>query len=759
MATPSAKPGATPTHLSSPHPSGAPLSRTLAHKSPSMKTPSATGPGIAQQTSASGPQYATPVAVPGGVDDPVNFASPSALLALGGYTGISPSPAVHDGLVGTGMNDNDIQNIGMQGIKLGVARDNDQEQRNRIEEVVQLLRARVSGRGISRESVERLSRLEGFESIWQDDNLNIAGNFVDLEIEFYAGQDVVKDVSLRYATPEYTEGVRREEATAVLKRNLAQSPEDAECGKWKPLQEFHENLQWLANLDKLSQEVNCFEALENLEENFKRIWIEESKIGKYGGEYQHLCAGVLGRPTMHKGSRIGLGLQYWVEQAKVLDAKQSPPSPDAMEIDAQNDRDTKSEMEDQDRSWAVMIECEEGYPSLRIAKEWVGTEVFTAGEGTESLPSNGAAGSVNWLDPPQTMRLTHGNHDPMALDSSMLESSPPNRRFVAKLEPALDVPILAASEIYRHLGMQLPQEFKMITYDALLVPEASQLSPSGSIPQIGRRKRRMSVLAIDQKGEQYKKQHDYTFQSFESITGRTIRDLPFSHPRQLADILPILRQYAVLASLIRKTFQVPAKEQATATETSSAAPQDPRDPPIQTIDQLFAAGEDGPIILNNDDPNQERLDLLLGLTSLNENLTETETGLLTPSGDGKDSKQLSKDDVKVDVTLRVQLGQAPALMLLITDQRVQKENTGTDGSVQIPKQIAICFEVGLNGRISVVETAGLVDDERGDDTEMQGAGQSLPDIQRKIVRVLEVSQDLSILVEWVLRRMQRASNG
>jgi hypothetical protein len=36
-----------------------------------------------------------------------------------------------------------------------------------------------------------------------------------------------------------------------------------------------------------------------------------------------------------------------------------------------------------------------------------------------------------------------------------------------------EMPILAASEIYRQLGMQLPQEFKMITYDALLVSESS----------------------------------------------------------------------------------------------------------------------------------------------------------------------------------------------------------------------------------------------------------------------------------------------
>lgn len=471
------------------------------------------------------------------IDDPVNFSSP--LLALGGYTGISPSPAVHDGLVGPGMNENDIQNLGMQGLKLGVGRDSDEEMKHRIEEVVQCLRARVAGRGVSREGVERLSQLEGFESIWQDNNINIAGNFVDLEIEFHAGHELAKNVSLRYATPEYTEGERREEATAVLKRNLVQSLQEGESGKWRSLQDFYENLQWLAKLDKLSQEVNCFEALEGLEENLKRVWVEEGKDGKHGGDYEHLCTGVVGRPSMHKGSRIGLGLDYWVDQAKVLDAKRSPsPSGDAMAIDKEQDQDAK-ELDDQERTWTIMIECEKGYPSLRISKEWIGSDVFAADEKSDLPPSTATSESVNWLDPPQTMRLSHGNHpDPMALDSSMLESAPPNCRFVAKLDPPVDVPILAASEIYRHLGMQLPQEFKMVTYDSLLVSDAPT-SAAGSSPQPGRRKRRMSVQAFDSTGTPYTKKHSYVFQSFESVAGRTLCDLPFSHPRQLAELLPV----------------------------------------------------------------------------------------------------------------------------------------------------------------------------------------------------------------------------
>lgn len=478
------------------------------------------------------------------VDDPVNFSSPSALLALSGYAGISPSPAVHDGLVGSSINENEMQNLNMQGLKLGITRDSDAEMRHRIEEVVQSLRARVAGRGVSRESVERLSRLEGFESIWQDNNINIAGNFVDLEIEFHAHRDVVKNVSLRYATPDYQEGEVREEATAVLRRNLIQTPRDGDTGNWRSLQAFYDNLKWLAKLDKLSQEVNCFEALEGLEESFKKIWVEEGKSGKHGGDYEHLCTGAIGRPSMHKGSKIGLGLEYWVAQAKALDTKKRKSSPDAMAIDQPQDQGA-DELDDQSKTWQVMVECEEGYPSLRVSKEWVASEVFTAGEKSESSPQAGAVESVNWLDPPQTTRLSHDNHsDPMALDSSMLESSPQSRPFVAKLEPPLDVPILAAAEIYRQLGMQLPQEYRIVTYEDLLLPNAPPSTlPTRVSPRVDGRKRRMSVHTFDSTGAPSKKHHNYAFVVFESVAGRTIRDLPFSHPRQLAEILPV-REYA-----------------------------------------------------------------------------------------------------------------------------------------------------------------------------------------------------------------------
>ncbi|KAG0159792.1 hypothetical protein PDIDSM_7318 [Penicillium digitatum] len=289
----------------------------------------------------------------------------------------------------------------------------------------------------------------------------------------------------------------------------------------------------------------------------------------------------------------------------------------------------------------------------------VGSEVFTVGESTELLPSNGASGSVNWLDPPQTTRLTHGNHDPMALDSSMLESSLPNRRFVGKLEPALDVPILAASEIYRHLGMQLPQEFKMITYDALLVSETSPLTSP------------FHHLKLPQKA-------------------------PDDHPPAVCRVSQF------------DSEDIPSSFQGSSQHHPIFKCNPPKSPrSFYPTPDLFA-GHDGPIFLNNSDPNEERLNLLLGLSSSDDGKKDSGVGLSTPSRGGKSPEQLFVDDVKVDVTLRIQLGQAPALMLLITDQRHYNENPETARSIQVQKQITICFEVGLNGQISVVDTAGLM---------------------------------------------------
>lgn len=242
---------------------------------------------------------------------------------------------------------------------------------------------------------------------------------------------------------------------------------------------------------------------------------------------------------MHKDGRVGMGLEYWVEQHRLLDAKQQKMPSDAVHQD-------RPDVEDQLKVRSVTIECEAGFPSLRVSKDWVGAEVLTAVNTNSNESTESDIALVNWADPPPTLvSSVNGNQaDPMAVDSGMVGSGTPNRRFVAKLEPPVDVPILAASDIYRHLGLQLPQEFKTVTYDGLLVPGVTNAAEEGTAesadaPQVGGRRRRKSVLVFDSDGRPVQKHHSYTFQAFEAVAGRTLRDLPFSHPRQLADIFPV----------------------------------------------------------------------------------------------------------------------------------------------------------------------------------------------------------------------------
>ena len=558
MATPSSKHYNPGTMGSSPPGStSAPTTRPFSYKSPSARTPSASGGGAVQQQqiqkSGSGPQQYATAATPlgtGALDDPIAFGSPSALLALGGYSGITPSPAAAAGNEGLDLHDLGV----MHGMKIRSSRDSDKERRRNAEGVVQTLSSRVSGRGVCREGVERLGRLEGFESIWQEDNLSIAGNFVDLEIAFYPGWDAVKDVNLNYATPEAatTEGERREKGTAVLKRDLVQSAEERDQGVWKPLNSFHENLRRLAKLDRLSQEVNCFEAIEGLYASLRRIWEEERNRFSYNGEFAHLCQGSVGRPCLHKANRIGLCLDYWVERSAVLDAKQrKQASPDAMVIDQTDSHGPGEEPGIQHKMGDIIIECEEGYPSLRVSRDWVNSEPLTSAADTTTeegvRPDINDTLVVNWADPlPTFTSMSSDQHDPMAIDSGVLESPTPNRKFVARIEPAVNVPALVAFDIYRLMGAQLPQDFKMVTYEDLLVSEGSALSlmeavGAGSEGSAQQRKRsgKVRVHAFDLNGKPFSRYHGYTFQAFESAAGRTLHEISFSHPRQLVEIIPV----------------------------------------------------------------------------------------------------------------------------------------------------------------------------------------------------------------------------
>lgn len=202
-------------------------------------------------------------------------------------------------------------------------------------------------------------------------------------------------------------------------------------------------------------------------------------------------------------------------------------------------------------------------------------------------------------------------------------------------------------------------------------------------------------------------------------------------------MVQVLRQYALLSSMIHRIFDRSSEADESKQEpaaTGAEGSQQPTEP----------EEKDGIIILSSQNPNEQKLDALLKGFTLNDRASD---GVL---------EGISQDDVKVDITLRTQLGQAPVLMLLITTN----DSSPTTENNQFSR-ISISFEVGLNGRISVVDTSGLWDADKADEQEIddQSEKDGASELPRKISRALEVSQDLGILVEWVLRwRRQRKNN-
>lgn len=198
----------------------------------------------------------------------------------------------------------------------------------------------------------------------------------------------------------------------------------------------------------------------------------------------------------------------------------------------------------------------------------------------------------------------------------------------------------------------------------------------------------------------------------------------------------VLRQYATLENMVQKIFYTPSQDHDSKQNGPGSMSLDKKQ---QAAQSSRNNGKGDVTILSNQDPNEQKLDALM--KGLNVEGTSTNN---------------DADDVKIDITLRTQLGQAPVIMLLFTinDASIENDYLNT---------FSISFEVGLNGHITVVDTSGLWEEPVSGDDRPEGAEtgdqkDEASEMPKKIARALEVSQDLGILVEWVLRwRRQRKS--
>ena len=593
------------------------------------------------------------------------------------------------------------------------------EAQRRVGAIVQLLSHRW-GR-VGREGVERCARRLGLECLWENhegeghSTLSIAGNGLLVDVD-WAG-DHVRAVVLSF--PGAGEGAERSAAVGaeVLRRDLVGKG----VGGYVGLEGFAAHLGALASMDVLGREgISCFEAVEGLRASLARVWeweLSQAEKEMPGADSEAVQREVMcarsGRPCMHASGAIGLRLEYWLSRRRV---RSRAWGWDAMDIDIDADIPAPEPA----GLHALLIDCEAHpstlYPSIRVSDAWVSPSVTTAPL-SPSLALNPLfvpPPNIDWLDPPPT-------YLPPTL------TTPPAVRFRALLRPPLTLPLQKAMELFEIVGAPLTQDsIRMTTFTQLLFAgRGVGWEGAGEVVL------RDAVVGFERvlRGEGGQSvRHRYTLLTGGQDWARTVSEIPFSHPRQLVMVLPLLRQWAFVGGVLGRLAGVGKVESRREEGNGSAN----------------GKGEK----VNGRSAARSRRTSLENIASDTDSDTDADTDVdeavetIRPKAQARPSLQqrlsLPIRLRRADISLSLAVPATPSITLVIPG-RLGEEIIGPGRTVT--------FHVGLNAEIEVEE------EEKGGDAGIaardgRGRGRSKEDWGR----VLSISEDLGVVVEWALGR-------
>ncbi len=533
---------------------------------------------------------------------PVSFDSPSAAAALGAL-GI------------TGGLDIGLDAVGVGGLGLsGLARLDDDERLKRMHNLldelkvcleywplrprVSFARADMSGgqssRGIVSEAgLERLAKTAGLECIWEEGmgmdksrTLIIAGSALALDIVL--SNNIVQKVSLSF--PESSELVMKhvDKAGQVLLDDLKLQPRQSPL--LRGLDRFAANLERLAVLDKLSvvPALNLHEAIAGIFESLDKLFRwdvqklreDPAMAGRSDDFLQRtaLCTRH-GCPVMHVRDRLGLSLEYWKETRLAVPSEAR----------------TKSLGEATENTWAILIGCAPMgglvYQPVRVSEKWLSDEVEKLHPTDDELLSGTAGPILDWLDPENTILPASedskpaGGADAIATDPALSGSKLPEAMFTATFDPPVTVPLAVYVQFCNLIGLPHEAEMKLETFDSLKIPVSTNGNHDPSEPRMVCCRDDVSFDGRD--GDLPPEHARNTLFVYKPVWGRTLEQLPFSHPSQLVRMLPSLRQYAFLSTLLDKSFN------AKLTDVIDARQREPEDAQITIRNQyrMYTEGE------------------------------------------------------------------------------------------------------------------------------------------------------------------------
>ncbi|TLD27253.1 hypothetical protein PspLS_05068 [Pyricularia sp. CBS 133598] len=479
---------------------------------------------------------------------PVNFDSPSAAAALGALG------------IGGGL-DLGLDNIGAGGLG-DLGRTEDDDRLKKLQEILAML-SKHKGR-VSEAGLERLAKSIGLETLWEDGTggspltrtLVIAGSALALEIVIT--NNIVDQVALAFPGLNETVTKHEERASRVLYNDLKLKPRQSPLCKM--LDKFAANLERLAMLDKLSTipGFSCQEALAGMHESLNRLYewdLERLRAdpalegrNEHFKELTAICARS-GHPGMHIQGRVGLTLEYWKEKHLAPGTATDPEEANQMQ----------DYIDRTERTWGLWVGCSAmnvmGYPPARVSTDWLSPAVEKQGATAEELVlGNGPI--LDWQQPPNTVLPPDAEDktvDQMAVDGMEFQRLP-NVMFTVDFEPPVVMSLIDSDHIYA-IAQSQPIYSELRTFDSLLFPEPLGLNPTET-----RTITRMREIELHPRDKAAHDDglpmatHKNSLFIYKPVYGRLLTSLPFSHPSQLIDMLPLLRQYALLTTLLEKSF-------------------------------------------------------------------------------------------------------------------------------------------------------------------------------------------------------------
>ncbi|KAK3078935.1 hypothetical protein LTS18_006247 [Coniosporium uncinatum] len=394
----------------------------------------------------------------------------------------------------------------------------------------------------------------------------MAGTTLVLEIGFVdnAPTRVKLDVQSSTEADQKHFAIKAQEQSAsnLLRNNL--TPTSGQSRIALTLDKFAANLERLARLDKLEgASFNCFEALAGVYASLKRLYDHEMKAAmtlfkSEGKAAMEVMCKKSGKPRWNAGNTVGLGIDYWTgRRFSPRQTVKTEMKGDAMDVDSATQPGEGGPQE----TYFLSIECESHpaqlYQSARITNDWLSEQI-------EKVPPDDPTGvltelleSLDWLEPPPT--YLKPSEDDNRQDAMAVDVMPklPNVRFVAKMKPPIVLPQHLAMQVlgmFDHTPAETIKEQKfedLVLYgkNAALTPRYTLASPALQALQ---GERMVSTPGGDRK-------HENSLRVPRPDYGVLLEELPFEHPKQLISLLPMLRQYAYINSLIRDTFQAPLK--------------------------------------------------------------------------------------------------------------------------------------------------------------------------------------------------------